>query len=156
MVVTKITKNISQKCTWCLSENTYFEQDPHNKTTSDGADYGVLVCNDCHQIQFWFFKTKGSINITDSKREISIKYKEPSIVFVNQWDGPVTQFLWSHIEKSSKLTARPIETYYSTIIIKNNKEMFTRKLDFTEIIEAYEKRVLEEIHGDSQPLNKIK
>jgi hypothetical protein len=150
----KISKNITRKCVWCGSNDTYFDQDIHNKTTQDGADYGVLVCNNCHQIQFWFFKIKGTV--INHKQKIEIKYKEPNLVFINQWDGPVTQFLWSHIERSSKLTGRPTESYYSTIIIKNSKEMFTRRLDFTEVIDMWNKKVLAEIREDSQSLNKIK
>jgi hypothetical protein len=79
------------KCIWCGSEDTYFEQDTHNKTTKDGTDYGVFICNNCHQIQFWFFKIKGGVNVANGK--LTIKHKEPKIVFINQWDGPVTQFL---------------------------------------------------------------
>jgi len=134
------------KCIWCGSDDTYFERDAHNKTTKDGADYGVLICNDCHQIQFWFFKIKGRVDVTNGK--LTVKHKEPKIVFIDQWDGPVTQFLWNHIEQSSKLTGRPIDTYYTQIIIKNAKEMLARRLDFTEVIDAFNKKVSKEIAED--------
>ena len=130
-------KEIKHICHWCKSDDTIFEQDEKHKS-SDGVINGVVVCKNCNQISFWYFKPKGSYHI-NTNGSLTIK-SQPKITVVEQWDGSITQFIYGHMERASQLTGRPIESYYSTMTFdKDTNETIVHKLDFSEMLNAISK-----------------
>lgn len=105
--------SIKKPCYFCESDNTKIIQDARNKTTTDGAQCGVLLCNNCNQVMFWYFKTKEKFKISFDGSEVEYSCI-PKFVIVPQWDGPITPFIWNYIKESSKITGRLIESYYVT------------------------------------------
>ena len=103
------------KCLFCESEDTVFLQDEHHKTDKHGASIGILQCNNCGMVMFWYAKTKEKMKISGNKIEMSAR---PVINVRPCWDGPVNSWLWGKIMESSTRTGRPLETYYTNITIK--------------------------------------
>jgi hypothetical protein len=129
-----MTKEVIKcKCGWCGSEDISFEQDNHQKRIQ-GVNSGVLICSNCNQIAFWYFKVKEKISFEGN---IFSSECTPKLVIVDQWDGAVSPFLYDHMTRASELTGRPLTSYYTNIIIEKDKPIAVRYLDFTEIKEAF-------------------
>jgi hypothetical protein len=105
-------------CLFCRSSNTQFLQDEHHKTDQHGSRVGILKCLDCNMASFWYAKVKEKFSIQDNK---IILTSRPVINIKPCWDGPITSWLYGHIEESSIRTGRPIQTYYTNMVIEDSK-----------------------------------
>ena len=95
---------------------------------------------------FWYLKCAPKLSIMDGKLQWSLK---ESFTIKGQWDGPSTMFIWDQIEKAARLTGNPEMMYYVTVT-PTNEGYIEYRLDFTDIISNWEKKVLGEIHHDSK------
>jgi len=99
-------------CPFCNSSNVLFSQDVHNKSI-DGNPCGLLKCNNCKNLAFWILKFKTNCTIQNEQLELKVV---PKLKLMPQWDGPITQWLYTNIEENSKLVRRPIESYWTVKI----------------------------------------
>ncbi len=116
-------------CLFCKSKTTEFIQDKHHLSDNNNALVGILKCLNCGMISFWYAKVKQKTKLEGNVISITAR---PVIKIVPQWDGPISPWLYSYMEESSRLTGRPLETYYSNIII-NNGDITERKLEFKKL-----------------------
>ena len=140
-----ILETANTVCMFCGTDSLEYLQDVKNKKIGDSF-YGVIHCKNCHNIMFWYLKCAPKLSIVDGNLRWSMK---ESFTIKGQWDGPMTLFIWDQIEKAARLTRKPEMMYYVTVT-PTNEGYIEHRLDFTEVISNWEKKVLDEIHHDSK------
>ncbi len=132
-------ETVSQKCEWCGSDDVIFMRDEHTHVTQDGAEYGIIKCQSCNQIAFWYHKVKFSTKIVNGKLTCN---HHTVFKLVDCWDGPITQFMFNILAEASESTGRPLASYYTTYLLSGNMkdgggEVKQRYLDFSEVKKAF-------------------
>jgi hypothetical protein len=103
---------IKTKCNWCGSKNIELLQDNHHKKIDD-SHCGIVKCNDCGDIAFWFLKIKSKTKILPDHIEVKANMKFAKTL---KWDGPITQWIWLHIEEACEKTGKQPIDYYVTYV----------------------------------------